>query len=372
MEKICFITAARSEYGLLKWLMKEVDATDDIKLQIVVTGGHLLKEQGYTVEQIIKDGFSIDAMVDAKLETTTQEGIAASMGRMAEGMAHVFAELKPDYIVVLGDRYELLPICNTAFVMDIPIIHFSGGDVTVGAIDDGIRNAVTMLASYHFPGTKDSAANICRMRGEDKNIWPVGEPGLDAFYKEKLMSREALAASLGLNADTKWVLMTYHAETRASLQENLQTTKSIVHNLMAKDGLSTIATYSNADFGGKELNNYLEENAISGKLTVIPSLGTKRYLSLMRQVEFVIGNSSSGIIEAPSLKKTVVNIGNRQKGRHLCNNIIQCTAEDSAIAKAINKAMNYQYDDSDSNYWGDGHTTERIMWILREKILRRE
>ena len=372
MEKICFITAARSEYGLLKWLMKEVDATDDIKLQIVVTGGHLLKEQGYTVEQIIKDGFSIDAMVDAKLETTTQEGIAASMGRMAEGMAHVFAELKPDYIVVLGDRYELLPICNTAFVMDIPIIHFSGGDVTVGAIDDGVRNAVTMLATYHFPGTKNSAVNICRMRGSDKNIWFVGEPGLDAFYKEDLMSREDLATALGLDVDKKWVLMTYHAETRTTVRENMQTIKCIIQNLMEKDELSIVATYSNADYGGKGLNNYLEEKAISGKLIVIPSLGTRRYLSLMKQVSFVIGNSSSGIIEAPSLKKTVVNIGNRQKGRHLCNNIIQCTAEESSIAKAINKAMNYQYDNSDSNYWGDGHTAERVMWILREKILRRE
>ena len=170
-KKICFITAARSEYGVLKWLMNDVQRNNCFQLQLIVTGGHLLQEQGHTIDTIINDGFTINATVDAKLDMTSNETIAESMGRMAMKLAPVFNELKPDLLVVLGDRYELLPICNTAFIMRIPIAHLSGGDITEGAIDDGVRNAVTMLAEYHFPGTPASAENIKRMRGSNKNIW---------------------------------------------------------------------------------------------------------------------------------------------------------------------------------------------------------
>ena len=218
MKKICFVTAARSEYGLLKWLMHDIDADSAFQLQLIVTGGHLLKEQGHTIDAIIADGFKIDAVVDANLDTSSTEKIASSMGRMAEKFAPVFSELKPDLLFVLGDRYELLPICNTAFVMRIPIAHLSGGDVTEGAIDDGVRNTVTMLADYHFPGPIDSAKNIERMRGNSKNIWAVGEPGLDAFNRIELMSRNQLADNLGLDVNKKWCLMTYHSETRESLE----------------------------------------------------------------------------------------------------------------------------------------------------------
>ena len=174
-KKICFVTAARSEYGLLKWLMTDIGKSDYFKLQMIITGAHLLWEQGHTIDQIIEDGFQADAVIDVQLDTSSQEAIASSMGRMAEMFAPALRRLEPDYLLVLGDRYELLPICNTAFVMRIPIIHLSGGDVTAGAIDDGIRNTVTMLAEYHFPGTKDSAENIVRMRGSDRNIWAVGD-----------------------------------------------------------------------------------------------------------------------------------------------------------------------------------------------------
>ncbi len=170
MIKICFVTATRAEYGLLKWLMKEVEKAENFVLQVVVTGAHLVEEQGHTIDAIIDDGFCVDAKVDAHLNTDSTQAIAESMGRMAQLFSLVFSKLSPDYVVVLGDRYELLPIVNTAFVMRIPIIHLSGGDVTEGAIDDGIRNAVTMLSEYHFPGTKDGANNISRMRGSSKNV----------------------------------------------------------------------------------------------------------------------------------------------------------------------------------------------------------
>lgn len=368
MKKICFVTAARSEYGVLKWIMKEVENSKEFKLQIIVTGGHLLQEQGHTIDQIKEDGFTIDAEVDAQLDVSTKESIAASMGKVAIGMSHAFAELKPDYVVVLGDRYELLPICNAAFIMAIPIIHISGGDVTEGAIDNGIRNAVTMLATYHFPGTADSAENIRRMRGSDENIWAVGEPGLDLFNRERLMSREELALDLGLNPDVDWVLMTYHAETRESIERNMEVVKNCCELLLHKTDIQVVATYSNADYGGNRINEYLESvgKIVKSNIRVVPSLGSRKYLSYMKQVRFVIGNSSSGIIEAPSLGIPVINIGNRQKGRYLCGNVYQCEAIKTQIQRAISDVQISSVEPPDFTYWGDGHTSERILRIFKE------
>ena len=183
MKKICIVTAARSEYGLLRWLIEDLSKSDAFELQLVVTGGHLLKSQGYTIDQILNDGYQVADIVNAGLDTSSEENIAGYMGRLGEGFAKTFAKLKPDYLMILGDRYELLPICSTALVMNIPIIHIGGGDITEGAIDDEVRNAVTMMAAYHFPGTEEAYNNIIRMRGSYKNVWVTGEVGLDVFNR---------------------------------------------------------------------------------------------------------------------------------------------------------------------------------------------
>lgn len=374
MKKICFVTAARSEYGLLKWLMSDIGKCEEFELQIIVTGGHLLEEQGHTIDQIIEDGFTISHVVDVELDTSSMAKIAGSMGRMAEGFAAAFEVLTPDYLVVLGDRYELLPICNTAFVMRIPIIHLSGGDVTEGAIDDGIRNAVTMLADYHFPGTADSAKNIIRMRGSDKNVWVVGEPGLDAYNREKLMSREQLADDLGIDLTKRWGLMTYHAETRESIEYNIENVTICIEELVKEDNLQMVVTYANADYGGRQINECIEEMTLKypEKIKAIPSLGHFRYLSFMRQAAFVIGNSSSGIVEAPFMNIPVINIGSRQKGRYQCGNVIQCDSNREAIRSAIvSIAAIERRDYDDLNYWGDGHTSEKIVEILKKVINRK-
>lgn len=371
MIKLCFVTAARSEYGLLKWIMKEIQTCDSFHFQLIVTGGHLSHEQGHTIDAIIADGFPISETVDIELNTSCTVQIAEAMGRLSEKIAEAFDKLKPDYLVVLGDRYELLPICSTAFIMRIPIIHISGGDKTEGAIDDSVRNAVTMLAEYHFPGTCDSAKNIMRMRSTDKNIWPVGEPGLDAFYKEKLMSRKELAVNLGLDGNKRWLLMTYHAETKESLEHNLSIVKYCIENLMKYNDIQLVVTYANADFGGKQINEYVkaQETLYDGKLFVIPSLGQLRYLSFMREVSAIIGNSSSGIIEAPFLKIPVINIGNRQKGRYQCGNILQCEATEYSIKTAIEKIRTLKKSDAkDWNYWGNGHTSDKIVEILKQEL----
>ena len=373
MKKICFVTAARSEYGLLKWIMKDVLESDKFKFQLIVTGSHLSKEQGHTVGYIIEDGFLIDDIVDEVINSSSTEKIADTMGRIAQGFARAFAKLEPDYIVVLGDRYELLPLCNTAFVMRIPIIHLSGGDVTEGAIDDGIRNAVTMLADYHFPGTEESAKNIIRMRGNCNNVWNVGEPGLDSFYREKTLTRTELANNLGLIENSRWVLMTYHPETKKTLEHNLKVVQDCISALLKETDMQTVATYANADYGGQQINEYLERVAAQypDRIKVIPSLGHARYLSFMHQVDFVLGNSSSGIVEAPFLNIPVINIGDRQKGRHLCGNVTQCTPETIDILNTVHKMATSPKNEntSDLNYWGDGHTSEKVVAIL-EKIVQ--
>lgn len=372
MKRICFITAARSEYGILRWLISDIKDSGKLRLQLIVTGGHLLKEQGHTVDQIKEDGLDISAIVDAKLDIASEVSIAESMGRMAQGFAAALSRLRPDTIVVLGDRYELLPICSTALLMNIPIIHIAGGDITEGAIDDDIRNAVTMLATYHFPGTESSAQNVRRMRGSEKNIWAVGELGLDAFNRLDLISRQDMAGMLGLDIQKKWGILTYHPETKKSLDENMQAVKNCISVLNGLTDHQIVITYSNADLGGRQINNYFTEMARSmpERYRVIPSLGRLRYLSCMEQVELVIGNSSSGICEAPFLKKPVINIGDRQKGRYQCDNVVQCGTSEREIKEAIGHALNKEISDRDLGYWGDGHTSERIQKIIYEEIYR--
>ena len=370
MKKICFVTAARSEYGVLKWIMHDVGQSDYFQLQIVVTGGHLLKEQGHTIDQIINDGFQIDEIVDIQLKSESRKDIAKSMGRMAEAFAETFSRLLPEYIVVLGDRYELLPICNTAFMMQIPIIHISGGDVTEGALDNSIRNAITMMATYHFPGTVSSAENIIRMRNSKQNVWPVGEPGLDAFYREKLFTRKDLAQDLNMKKNSNWALMTYHSETMQSLEYNLQVVKNCFSVLKAIDNLQIVVTFSNVDFGGDKINELIIEEAkkMPERFIAVPSLGQRRYLSYMKQASFIIGNSSSGIIEAPTLNIPVVNIGDRQKGRYQCENVIQSSGSLEEIEKSVELVLQMNDRINDSNYWGDGHTAQRVLEILKHVI----
>lgn len=363
MKKLCFVTAARSEYGVLKWLIHDVRESGVFTLQLIVTGAHLAREQGRTVSQILEDGFGIDAAIDIRLDTCSEAAIAESMGRMAQELPGVLQKLQPDYLVVLGDRYELLPVCTSAFVMKIPIIHISGGDVTEGAIDDGIRNAVTMLASYHFPGTEESARNIIRMRGSGKNVWAVGELGLDSFYREEMLEREALAKNLNIDSMKKWCLFTYHAETVESLEYNLNAVENCLGVLEALENFQVLCTYSNADFGGRQINQRLRraEGHNPNRFIVIPSLGHLRYLSFMKQACFVIGNSSSGIVEAPFIGIPVVNIGNRQKGRHQCPNIIQCGTRRKEIEDAVRKALVMEKLEEGMDYWGDGHASEKIL-----------
>ena len=253
-------------------------------------------------------------------------------------------------------------------MMQIPIAHLSGGDVTEGALDDGIRNAVTMLATYHFPITRDCAENIRRMRGDNKNIYVTGSTSLDLFKRIKLMTRKQLAEDLCLDINKKWVLCTIHPETKQTIKYNYKMAENLIAVLkkLPKD-YQIVITNANADLGGKEINELIvkatEDN--SGSFFHVPSLGQKRYLSFMKQTELVIGNSSSGIMETPYLGIPTVNIGKRQRGRHICSNIIQSGIKANEIKLAINEAMSSK-SRVKSTYWGNGDATSKIVKVLKK------
>lgn len=368
MYKICIITATRSEYGLLKWVIDGVHHDDELQLQLVVTGAHLSEEHGYTVQFIEEDGYPIAARVDMHLASENRMEIVHSMGHCSIGMADTLADLNPDMVVVLGDRYELLPIVSAALVLGIPVAHLSGGDVTEGAIDNEVRNAVSMMSSLHFPGVESSAENLRRMLGTDRNIFTVGEPGLESFLRYELMSREGLAKNIGLYVNKPWCLVTLHPETKISIEENVAMAENLFRVMEGMKDVQFVISKANADYGGSQINASWDEAVAKNteKYKLFTSLGQRRYLSFMRQAAGVLGNSSSGIVEAPFMGIPVVNIGDRQKGRHLCKNVIQCGRSYDEIFDAVNR-MQAQPKMVDT-YYGDGHTAEKVIAHIKEYL----
>lgn len=368
-KKVCIITAARSEYGLLRWIIDGVYRDSELELQLVVTGSHLSDEQGQTVHFIEEDGYPIAARVDMHLTAgKNKSDLIRSMGYASQGMADVLDELNPDIMVVLGDRYELIPIVSAALMFGVPVAHASGGDVTKGAIDDEIRNAITMMATLHFPGTEESANNIRRMRMNNDHVYMVGECGLDNFLRYDLMSREELAGNIGLDVGRKWFLVTLHPETRISVEENLQMAKNLFKAMNDTEGVQYVISKANADYGGSQINSFWDESVKvdESRFLLFSSLGQRRYLSFMRQAAGILGNSSSGIVESPFLGIPVVNIGDRQKGRYQCANVIQCGRTSDEIKVAIGKALAQPA--IVDNYFGDGHTAENIIMYIKKYL----
>lgn len=367
--KVCIVTAARSEYGLLQWLITDMENDPEIDLSLIVCGSHLSPEQGMTINQIELDGHSITKRIEFLLSTQTPNGLTKSCGVFSISLADALSELRPDLIVILGDRYELLPICTAAILNNIPIAHISGGDVTEGAIDNQIRNAVTMLSSLHFPGTEESAKNIIRMTGRSDNVYNVGECGLESFKRKPLLSRNELAKSLNLDLDKKWILCTLHPETKESVDYSVQMAHTLMETLLDLEDVEIIITASNADLGGGEMNNYyIEQSSIYPNIHFIPSLGQIRYLSMMNEASLLVGNTSSGIVEAPVVGIPVINIGDRQKGRHICENVICIPANDKdVLKKTISDNLGRRY--PKDNYFGDGVTSSKIITAIKEFLL---
>ncbi len=363
--RICVVTGSRADYGLLHWVMKEIRGDSDLRLQVVVTGMHLSPEFGLTYEAIEADGFAIDAKVEMLLSSDTPVGIAKSMGIGVIGFADVLDRLRPDILLVLGDRFEILAAVQAALVARIPVAHIAGGDTTEGAFDESIRHAITKMAHLHLV-TNEMAARRVRQLGEDPaNIFTVGSPGIDTIKRLRLLGRAELEAALGYRFRKTNLLVTFHPvtlEARSSASQ-FQELLAALGDLAGDVGI--VFTLPNADTDGRAIVGLIEGFVASHpSCKAYASLGQERYLSLMSQVDAVVGNSSSGLYEAPTLGKPAVNIGDRQKGRLHAASVVNCEPRASAIGAAIAKAL--ALDTSGvTNPYGDGNSAARIKDCLK-------
>ncbi|MGE5628574.1 MAG: UDP-N-acetylglucosamine 2-epimerase [Solirubrobacterales bacterium] len=380
MKKIMVVTGTRAEYGLLYWTMKEIEQDDDLKLQLTVTGNHLVKDYGYTVEQINKDGFNIDEEIDMIINSDKKSSIVKSMGLEIIQMAQCFDRLKPDLLLILGDRYETFTAATCAMMMNIPIAHMNGGESTEGAVDEQIRHAITKMAHIHFAGAEYYRERIVKMGEESWRVFNVGQAGIENIMRLNLMDKSQLERELNISFNKPVFLITYHPETIGSLSV-LQQINNLLDALIDYDAI-LIFTYPNADFGSKviieKINQFVKSN---NNAYVYQSLGSKKYLSLLKYADIMIGNSSSGIIESPAFKIPVVNIGDRQKGRLRNSNIVDSGCKKEEIKEAIDKVL-YSKEFKEGlehikNLYGDGNVSKKIVSILKsvaidEKLLSKK
>jgi UDP-hydrolysing UDP-N-acetyl-D-glucosamine 2-epimerase len=367
--KICVVTGTRAEYGLLHWIMKEIQRDPELELQIIATCMHLSPEFGLTYRSIEADGFQISARVEMLLSSDTPVGVTKSMGLGMIGLADAFSNLNPDIVVVLGDRFETLATACGALVARIPLAHISGGEVTRGAIDDSIRHAITKMATYHFPGAEVYRERIIRMGEQPANVMNFGDPGLDNMQRLTLLSAEALEKELNFSLAHPLFLVTYHPATLSDLQPERAMTE-LLQALDRFPDARVIFTKSNADAGGRSLALMIDEfgAARPDRVLVVTSLGQIRYLSAMKHCDLVIGNSSSGIVEAPALRKPSVNIGTRQDGRLKASSVIDCPEEAKAIVSAIELGLSSQFRELAANtesLYGDSDASRRIVAFLK-------
>ncbi|MBE6097700.1 MAG: UDP-N-acetylglucosamine 2-epimerase (hydrolyzing) [Schwartzia succinivorans] len=366
--KICIVTGTRAEYGLLYRLMKKLQTDPEFILQIIVTGMHLAPEFGMTSCQIEKEGFKIDKKIEIQLASDTKIGMAKTVGLGIISMSDALWELQPDLVVILGDRYEALAIAETCLLLNIPIAHIAGGEITEGAVDNSIRHAITKMAALHFATSPHYAKRIIQMGESPQNVFAVGEIGADNIKHMQFMGKSDLEEDLHFCLGEKFFLITYHPVT---LQEGGVKEKicSLLDALNRYPEYKLLFTKANSDAGGREINcllgEYCQDN--SERAILVDSLGQVRYLSAMRHCSAVVGNSSSGLSEAPVLKVPTVNIGSRQQGRDRANSVVDCGETTEEIVNALQCAlkMKKNYSDIKNNYIYDGHSTERIMGVLR-------
>lgn len=339
MKKVCVITGTRAEYGLLYWTLKALEKEPAIDLQLCVTGMHLSPEFGLTYQQIEADGFTIDYKVETLLSSDTGTAIAKSIGIGTIGFADAFEQLQPDVILVVGDRYEILAAVTAALAARIPVAHCHGGELTLGAIDDAIRHAITKMAHLHFVSTAAYQKRILQLGEEKERVRVVGALGLENI-QQQLISRADFEEKIGRPLAHQNFIITYHPETLSDINLESQMT-ALFDALDQFPNALLIFTQPNADHQGRQINQKIKAYVLANKDRAVffPTLGSKAYLTALSLVDLVIGNSSSGIIEAPSFKTPTINIGNRQKGRIQARSVVNTPPETKAITKAIKQGL---------------------------------
>ena len=368
--KICVATGTRAEYGLLRPLMTAIKNEPNWQLQILVTGAHLSPEFGLTFQEIEKDGFHIDKKVEMLLSSDTASSIVKSMGLGMIGFSDALRDLNPDLLVILGDRYEMLALASSTLIFTIPIIHLHGGEITEGAYDDAIRHSISKMSHLHFASTEEYKNRIIQLGENPKFVHNVGAIGLDSVKKLPLLSQDELEQELDFQFKKYNYQVTFHPSTldKESPEKQFQ----ILLNVIDKQEDSFfVFTKANADTGGRIINKMIDDyvSKNSDKARAFSSLGNLRFLSLVKFCDAVVGNSSSGILEVPSLKTATINIGDRQKGRIQAESIINTKVSEIEILDAFEKVKSEEFKNivkNSVNPYGSGDTTEKMMAELRE------
>lgn len=366
MRKICVITGSRAEYGLLSGLMKAIKEDESLELQVIATNMHLSPEFGLTYKEIERDGFFINKKVEMLLSSDTANATTKSVGLATIGFADAYEDLKPDMIVVLGDRYEILAAVSAALFYKIPVAHLHGGEITEGAYDDCIRHAITKMSHLHFTSTEEYRQRVIQLGEDPKRVFNVGAPGIENIKKVPLMDKKELESTLdGFTFNDKTLLITYHPVTleNSTAEEQIQ---NLLSALNEYPDIKIIFTLPNSDTDGRVIirliNEYVSKH--QEKAIAYPSLGLKRYLSALQFVKAVVGNSSSGIIEVPSFGIPTLNIGDRQKGRIAANSVINCGTSKKDILEGLDKVLNSGHTEIHNPYEGK-NTTEDILRVFK-------
>jgi len=366
--KICVVTGTRAEYGLLQWVMDGISKDPDLTLQIIATGMHLSPEFGLSYKEIERDGFTINRKVEMLLSADTPTGVAKSMGLGMIGMADAFNDLQPDIIVVLGDRFEIYAAVSAAMIARIPVAHLHGGEATEGLIDEAIRHSLTKMSHLHFVAAADYKQRVIQLGEQPDRVHLVGGMGIDGIKRLPLMDRATLEASMDFKFGAKNLIVTFHPVTL----ETATAADQMGEMLAALDALENthfIFTMPNADTDGRVLMQMIDEFVASRPhAKSYTSLGQLRYLSCLAQVDGMVGNSSSGLLEMPSFNKGTINIGDRQKGRLMANSVISCGGSRQDISNALKTLYSSEFQamlPSVVSPYGDGGASERVVSTLK-------
>lgn len=373
MKRIGIMTGTRAEYGLLKPLMQEINKDNDLELYLIVSGMHLSPEFGMTYQEIEEDGFEINAKVEMLLSSDSPAGISKSIGLGVIGFADEFQRADLDMLILLGDRYEALSAAICAMVMRIPIAHLHGGELTEGAIDEGIRHSITKMSYLHFTSTEQYRNRVIQLGENPERVFYVGALGVENIKKINLMTKEELERSIHFEIDENTVIVTYHPVTL----ENNTVEEQFLNLLEVLDRnpkIRMIFTKANADTNGRIVNELIDKYAAqnSERACAFVSLGQKRYLSALKYCRIVIGNSSSGIIEAPSFGKPIINIGDRQKGRICADSVINCGYTQQEIQQAMETALTKEFENKASNCrnpYEKKNTAANIISVIKDYLL---
>lgn len=374
MKRICILTATRAEYGLLKNLILKLSGETKFEVDVVATGAHLAPEYGLTFKEIEQDGIRIDRKIPILLSSDLPASMSKTMGLALIAFSDYFEEKKPDMLIVLGDRYETLAVCIAAMNQRIPIAHLHGGEKTEGAIDEAIRHAITKLSYLHFTSTEEYRKRVIQLGEQPDRVFCVGAMGVENILNQPFMTKEELETSIGFELGESFAIVTYHPvtlETEAAAGQ----VQELLTALLRFENMKYIITKANADAGGREINRLLDRFAEENKerVFVIESLGMKRYLSALKWCRMVIGNSSSGIVEAPSFHIPTVNIGDRQKGRLQTESVINCATDAASIEEAMHKAMGSRMREIAAkaiNPYGQGNTSEQVVSVIKKTLLK--